>query len=499
MNEATTLESEIDDWDGTEAQKLREARARRSYLEHALSQILAKPLAVHKARSSICVIVFGRIAFLNQGGALSVAEHDQGVLSDPGFDLLEQIEWLPVAPTSAGIRAIASYAIFSEAARSMAAWSGEIVDIRAYQDSDWSLEPRSKADESFSFLELSAKEVVGLVPNRIWTKIARDFSKLLELDRSLLRASKWAILGAYSPLDAYERLRRSGMPPFTVDSGGQRATASNAISAAIEGSEEHQDLGSAVKSFQSRLSISGVTRSGWQLLLASELRYWRNVFPLREYDRGIAAISLVIGQNLLPPRLPDPKFVHLIHGIDLDDGLCDRLRHIPPQIWRRAYEHFEHSSERAMYEIREVIHWAAALGAGMPKTVRNAAWQTLLRRATDHLVVETFTDPGFCTPQRPIRFECGDASLFELTTERSVQTIARLMSNCLGGMWPEIQSGAVKIFFAILDSERAAIALRRRSNGGEWFVDEIKGPSNKSPDRRFREIAARLCSTISKF
>ena len=150
-----------------------------------------------------------------------------------------------------------------------------------------------------------------------------------------------------------------------------------------------------------------------------------------------------------------------------------------------------------MCEIREVIHWAAALGAGIPKTVRNAAWETLLRRATDHLVVETFTDPGFCTPQRPIRFECGGASLFELTTERSVQTIARLMSNCLAGMWHEIQSGVVKIFFAILDSERAAIALRRRSNGGEWFVDEIKGPSNQSPDRRFKEIAARLCSNLS--
>ena len=250
--------------------------------------------------------------------------------------------------------------------------------------------------------------------------------------------------------------------------------------------------------FVTFLSISGVTPSGWQLLLASDLRYWRKVFPFREYELGIAAISLLIGQNLLPPRLPDPTFVHVVHGIDLDDDLCGRLRHIPPQIWRRAYAYFEKGSVREMSELREVIHWAAALGAGMPRTLRDAAWETLLRRAADHLVVETLRDPGVCVPQRPVRFDSGGASAFELTTERSVQTIARLMSNCLGGMWPEIQSGGVKIFFAILDSERAAIALRRRSNGGEWTVDEIKGPSNKSPDRRFREIAARLCSTLSK-
>lgn len=482
----------LDDWDGTEAQSRLAARARQAYLQQALNQILLRPLQVHKSHPSICVIVFGRIAFLNRAGALSVALHDRGVLTGIEGGLLEQIESLPIRPTGTGIRSIASYVIYEEAARSLSIRSGGLIDLRLCDSSDWSIEGTIDSEESL--LESDAKQAASGLAMANWTKIARQLSRMLCLDRLLVRASKWAILGAYNALDAYDQLRTSQLKLIDVDHAKKRALAANAISAAIADGLKQQDLDDTVRWFRMRLAASGVTRLGWQLLLESKPDYWRKLALRCHYDVEFVALILILAQKLLTPSLPNYRFVAVIQEIALEQDLGNLIGCVPPQVWRRAYERFEEAGSQARSELDEVIPWAAKLGAEMPKSLRNASWATMTRRAIDDFVVELLGTTVQMSSLTPQRFEHEETTAFEVTTQNSARIIGRLMNNCLEAIWPEIEAHSVKVYFAVFENERAVISLRPRSRGLGWRVDEIRGPSNRAADVLFRDFSARLCS-----
>ena len=421
-----------------------------------------------------------------------MAAYERGVLLDLDFELMPSVECLPVRPRSVGIQRIALQAIYREAAQSLSTWSGEIVDLRERESSIWTIERKLGSQESL--LELEVEKVVRDVPKAVWKKIAWRLYRALKLDQSLVEASRWAMLGADNSLDAYDKLRRAGFKPFDIEPGAQRTLAAHAISAAIGAGLRPCSTRESVRSFQLDLYSAGVTPAGWRLLLDSPLKDWIDTMRHESYDIDITALSLMIGQKLSPPRLPDPRFINEIREIKFSNQMGDSLRCIPPQVWRTSYERFEASRRKAIEELQAVIPWAGNLGASMPKGMRNAGWKTFLNRAHDQLIVEAVCN----TAIQPKRFEHEGFCAIEITSEHALKRIARLMNNCLDTLWPDMEAGFIRIFIATSEDRRAAISLRPRLDGAGWGVDQIAGPSNRDADVRFIDFAERLSKVCTE-
>ena len=490
MRDELPLDFELYDWNAIQASQAREKDARKAALQDALREALAQPLAVHTFESSTCVVLFGLIAYMSCGGVLSIAEHEQGVLKGLEGHFLEPVHSLAVMPTANGVREIAKYAIYLAAAKTLAAQSGGIVDLRSNWDSPWA--PLFSPSAATALVELDAESAVGCVPMAGWGQIAKRFACMLALDRSLVRTSRWAMLGASSPLDAYERLQRSTLDAAGAHPGVQRRLVAHAISASIEDGESHQDIDEAMKWFRERLSRFGIRSRGWSLLTGTPLSYWRRTMR-HGYDFETAALTLLIGQKLRAPGLPSRKFVDVIRDIDFDRELGPYLRFLPPRIWWLAYERFNAASSVAKSELGAVIPWAAKLGPSIPQSCKSSGWATLLQHAVEQIASDDLIAMMPAVPRPTSRFEEGEAKAFELTTERAIEAIGEVRNICLEPLWPEIETGAVRVFYASLKYEHAAIVLRPRGILTGWVVDEVKGSDSRRPTYRLISFAERLC------
>lgn len=487
MHDEMLLEFNLHDWRPAGPEKL----ARKGALQDALRKALAEPLAVHTLSSSTCVILFGQFAYLNREGVLAAAQHDRGVLTEVEGYFPEPLNSLAVRPTAAGVRELAKNAIYLEAARSLAAWGGGLVELTGNWDSDWTpgLSPTALTELS----DMDALSAVSCVPMAVWGQIAKRFAAMLAVDRSLVCTSRWAILGASNPLDAYDQLRRSAFHPLDISPGVERRLVAHAISASIEAREKHQNVDDAVKRFRARLTKFGVRPSGFALLVDTPLGYWRKVLQRGGYDFTTIALTLLLGQRLTAPRLPNAKFVEAIRNIDFDNELDPYLRRVPVRIWREAYQRFSTAPSDAMPELGNIIPWAAKLGAAMPKFLQESSWEILLELATEQIANEVMFETISVGPRHTTIFEDGESTASLMPAEHAVDRICKSVDVRLEYLRQEIEARIVKVFYARSKFGRAVILLRARGVVTGWMVDHVRGAYSQRPDPRFVSFAERLC------
>lgn len=469
-------------------------RARRAYLQVALDRFLQQPLSVHRRLGSVCVVAFGLIAFVNRCGMLSVARHDRGVLSDMDTAPDDCVEELPVRPTAQGVRTIATLAIVQEAARALGEWAGEPIDLRSLDQSDWT-DFAGTADGANN-LWAEATAAVDAIPAGKWRSIAVAIPRLLGLDFGLVRASRWSALGGMSAMDAYQHARALDVQRVAADKAVPRALVAHCLAVTYERRRLRRlpDLEAVARWLRGKLREGGVTPRGWRLLLDSPLPYWRCAFRRFGYDLDFTTLSLLIGQQLSPPRLPKPAFTWLVHEILWQADLAGRVRNIPPQVWRTLVAQFESAPADRKEYLADLLPWAAAVGLRMPASLRQAGFRTLEQHAIAHLL--DHGEPALGTPRFSHRYEEHEGYAQELAGEEAVCLVGRMMGNCLPTLWPEIEAGRMRVFFAVWREQRIVIGLRPNPAGAGWNVDQLEGRRRRRVRKEGRAFAERLCQSL---
>lgn len=465
-----------------DAESLLEAQARRAYLAQALDELLAQPTEVYARGNAICVVVFGRIAYINRNGSLSVALHDRGVLLEQeGVE--PAIDDLPVRPTIDGIRQLAQIAIVHRAALALAARRGAPLDLRTYATRDWE---QSGPRQDEALLEDAARAVNGIAKAR-WRHIADSIPAALRLDPELRRASRWIGLGQMTALEGYQLLRSSDLRPQSLVAGN-RTLAAHVLSAGLVEGRPATDLAPAIHAFRSRLTKAGVTNQGWKVLLDSPLGYWKGLHANACYDVELTASALQIGQKLLPPCMPAPGLARAARDTCWAQERPDLLRRVPPQVWRTLAAQYAARPKPTVDDVAEVVLWASTLGSSMDKSLRSAGYETLLRHAFTHGLMAVAGSEGIGRQF----FEEG-AQAVELTTHDSVAHVARIMRNCLESLWPQVDAGDLRVFFGLLDHQRVVFSLERCGYGGDWEVKEVQVRGGRRGTPRVGAFAQRVC------
>jgi hypothetical protein len=442
---------------------LLEAQARRAYLAQALDELLAQPIAVYARGNAICVVVFGRIAYINRNGALSVALHDRGVLLErEGVE--PAIDDLLVRPTLGGIRQLAQIAIVHQAALALASRRGAPLDLRTCATQDWE-QSGDRQDEAL--LEDAARAVSALAKAR-WRRIADSVPAALRLDPELRRASRWVGLGQMDALEEYQLLRSADVRPQGLVAG-DRTLVAHALSAASAEGRPAVDLASAIHALRSRLAQAGVTAQGWKLLLDSPLGYWKGLHANACYDLELTASALHIGQKLLPPCMPAPALARAARDTCWAQERPDLLRRVPPQVWRTLAAQYATRPKPTADDVTEIVLWASTHGSGMDKSLRAAGYDALLRHAFTHSLMVAAGSEALGR-----QYVENGTQAVELTTHDSVAHVARIMRNCLESLWPQIEAGDLRVFFGLLHHQRVVFSLERGGYGGDWEVKEVQ-------------------------
>ena len=470
-------------------------RARKAYLEAALEQCLRQPFQVHRRLGSFCVVVFGVIAFVNCRGAVSIARHEQGVLMDVDTAPDECVEELPVRPTVQGIRTIAALAIVREAARALGAWAGEPIDLRSLDQSDWS-DFVGKGEE-FDNLFAEAAQLIEAIPSFKWRAIAVAVPRLLGIDLALVKASRAAQLGDLSALEIYHQAHRCGLQHLRDDEATPQVLLAHILCASHARPSYMPDLQTGAAWLQRELQQEGVTPLGWRLLLDSPIGYWRRAFRSGGYDLQLTRLSLLIGQKLSPPRLPPLEFAAAAHDIAWEHELGDRIRHVPPQVWRTLVTLHEESPAVCKEAMAEILPWAAQVGFCMPAPLRQAGYRTLQQHALAYLMDHMPDAPVATHSPTGHSYQEQEGHVRELVTAEAVTLVGRMMGNCLPALWPEIQAGRMRAYFGVWREQRIVIGLRPSPDGAGWRVDQIEGRRRKRVRKEGWAFAERLCAWLS--
>ena len=470
------------------------SRARRAYLQVALDRCLQHPFQVHRRLGSVCVVVFGVIAFVNRRGMVSIARHERGLLIDLEAAPHDCIDELPVRPTAQGAQAIATQAIIHDAARSLGEWAGEPVDLRSLDQSDWS--DYAGTGHEFDNLFAEATQLVDAIPSAKWRAIAVAVPRLLGIDLALVKASRAAQLGALSALEIYHHAHRCGLQHLRDDEATPQVLVAHILCATHARPLFMANLQTGAMWLQRELQQEGVTPLGWRLLLDSPIGYWRRAFRSGGYDLQLTRLTLLVGQKLSPPRLPPLEFAAAAHDIAWEHELGDRMRHVPPQVWRTLVALHEETPAVCKEVMGEILPWASSVGAGMPAPLRQAGYRTLEQHALAHLL-DHVPDAPVAIPRPTIhRYQEQEGHARELVTAEAVTLVGRMMGNCLPILWPEIQAGRMRAFFGVWREQRIVIGLRPNPEGPGWRVNQIEGRRRKRVRKEGWAFAERLSETL---
>ena len=460
---------------------------------NAVQHLLDRPLKVYKCPETTCVVLFGRVAYLSTEGKLSIATLHRGVLKDYEGDLPSQVENLPVRRTVEGLRILAELSIRATVIEELATRRGLPVDLRGDAVCAWSLNEFEKLET----LKHSIERALCGVSRATWRVIARDLHRALKREDAVASRSCWMLFMEPDFLDGYNRLRKWLDTSSTYEKNTSRTLITHAVSAAMDLDDSISRVDRAVTWFRAWTIGLGINKVGWRLLLNSPMRYWGRVMP-HGYDAQSTVVALMIGQSLHPARLPEPRFACLARDLEWQHDLGDALRYIPPQIWRRAHARQMASGERyqaVAQEIREVLVWAADVGAALPKGARAAGWGTLRRHALSHFLTEAGS--GLSPAQRTgikRRYESEGMVAIRLLERHQVGLIAALMQNCLESLWSEIEDGRMLVYFLSRGvNDRAVVAMGNTGRTDRWRITEVKGPQNSVPHPDLTEFAEELC------
>lgn len=472
-------------------------RARQAYLQAALDALLAQPLVAFRRERSVCVVAFGRLAYVNSNGSLSVAWHDGGVLTDVDTALDEAVEELPVRPTVAGVQKLAALALVRHTARWLSDWAGEPVDLRSLDQSPWSEHANSSALQDTLWDD--AQRAVQAIPASRWRAIAMAVPRTLGVDLRLVKASRAAMLGDLSPLEAYHHAQALGLQSLASDDPTPAVLRAHILSATYASSTPGTDLTRHARWFRRELQQAGVTPLGWRLLLESPIGYWRHAFRSGGYDLQLAALCLLVGQSLSPPRLPPLAFVAEANDTAWLHDLGDSLRAVPPQVWRTLVALHEQAPSRCTGVLGEILPWAAATGSRMPASLRQAGFRTLEQHAIAYLFERAPSHPVAPEARPPARYEDAEGYAQELTTEEAVSAVGRMMGNCLPQLWPEVETGRMRVFFAVWRGQRLVIGLRAKPGGrAAWELYQAEGRRNRRLPKDGTVFVERLCESLNQ-